>query len=149
MPAITGICRRLDGIPLAIELAAAHVATLPPAEIEARLKDRFHLLGGFRTTVTRQRTLEAAIDWSYQLLSGTERRLFGRLSAFAGSCSLEAVAAVCGGDGIRRLCHRRSSLAALVGKSLVVLEAGPGSQQRYPLLETMRQYAHERISRVR
>jgi len=144
VPAITGICRRLDGIPLAIELAAAHVATLPPAEIEARLKDRFHLLGGFRTTVTRQRTLEAAIDWSYQLLSGTERRLFGRLSAFAGSCSLEAVAAVCGGDGVE-VSVAGDLLAALVGKSLVVLEAGPGSQQRYRLLETMRQYAHERI----
>ena len=100
VPAIIGICRRLDGIPLAIELAAAHVAALPPAEIEGRLNDRFRLLAGRRTTVTRQRTLEAAIDWSYQLLSGAERRLFGRLSIFAGSCSLEAAAGVCGGGGI-------------------------------------------------
>ena len=98
--AITGICRRLDGIPLAIELAAAHVAALPAAEIEARLKDRFHLLAGSRTTVARQRALEAAIDWSYQLLSGVERRLFDRLSTFAGSWSLEAAATVCGGHGI-------------------------------------------------
>ena len=144
VPAIIGICRRLDGIPLAIELAAAHVAALPPAEIEARLKDRFRLLAGSRTTVTRQRTLEAAIDWSYQLLSGAERRLFGRLSTFAGSCSLEAAAAVCGGDGIE-VSVTGELLSALVGKSLVVLEPGSGGQQRYRLLETMRHYAHERI----
>ena len=145
VPAITGICRRLDGIPLAIELAAAHVAALPPAEIEARLNDRFRLLAGSRTTVTRQRTLEAAIDWSYQLLSDAERRLFGRLSTFAGSYSLEAAAGVCGGDGID-VSATGDVLAALVGKSLVVLEPGPGGQQRYRLLETTRQYAYERLT---
>ena len=144
VPAIAGICRRLDGIPLAIELAAAHVAALPPAEIEARLTDRFQMLGGSRTTVTRQRTLEAAIDWSCQLLSGTERRLFGRLSAFAGSFSFEAVAAVCGEDG-NEASATGDVLAALVGKSLVVLEAGPGGKPRYRLLETTRQHAYERI----
>ena len=144
VPAITGICRRLDGIPLAIELAAAHVAALPPAEIEARLNDRFRLLVGSRTTVSRQRTLEAAIDWSYLLLSGAERRLFARFSIFAGSCSLEAAAAVCGGDGMD-VSDTGDLLATLVGKSLVVLEPGPGGQHRYRLLETMRQYAYERM----
>ena len=142
--AITGICRRLDGIPLAIELAAAHVAALPAAEIEARLKDRFHLLAGSRTTVARQRALEAAIDWSYQLLSGVERRLFDRLSTFAGSWSLEAAATVCGGDGIEGAAIG-DLLSALVRKSLVVLEASSGGHQRYRLPETMRDYAHQRI----
>ena len=144
VPAVVGICRRLDGIPLAIELAAAQVAALPPAEIEARLTERFRLLAGSRTTVTRQRTLEAAIDWSYQLLSGAERRLFGRLSIFAGSCSLEAAAAVCGDDGID-VSVTGDLFSALVGKSLVVLEPGSGGPQRYRLLETMRHYAEERL----
>ena len=142
--AVVGICRRLDGIPLAIELAAAHVAASSPAEIEARLNDRFRLLAGSRTTVTRQRTMEAAIDWSYQLLSGVERRLFGRLSPFAGSCSLEAAAEVCGGDGIEEVSGTGDLLSVLVGKSLVVLEPSPGGH-RYRLLETMRQYADERM----
>ena len=124
--AVVGICRRLDGIPLAIELAAARVDALPPAEIDKRLNDRFRLLAGSRTTVTRQRTLEAAIDWSYQLLSGGERRLFGRLSTFAGSCSLEAAAEVCGGDGIV-VSATGDLLLALVGESLVRSSPAPAA----------------------
>jgi non-specific serine/threonine protein kinase len=143
VPAIVGICRHLDGIPLAIELAATHIAAMPPAEIEARLTDRFRLLSGSRTTVMRQRTLEATIDWSYQLLPPAQQSLFARLSTFAGSCSLEAAAAICG-DGMD-VFATGDLLSALVDKSLVVLERIPGGQQRYRLLDTMRQFAYERL----
>ena len=101
--AIARICRRLDGIPLAIELAAARIVVLSPAQIEARLHDRFRLLtGGARTAVARQRTLEAAVDWSCQLLSETERLLLSRLSVFPASWSLEAAEYVCAGGIIDR-----------------------------------------------
>src|SRR5205807_8834614 len=97
-PAVLQVCRRLDGIPLAIELAAARVKALPVEEIAARLDDRFRLLtGGSRTALPRQQTLRALIDWSHDLLSGAERTLLRRLSVFAGGWTLGAAEAVCVG----------------------------------------------------
>src|SRR6185437_3268516 len=99
--ALAGVCRRLDGIPLAIELAAARVRTLPVEAIAARLDDRFLLLtGGDRTALPRQQTLRALIDWSYELLSEDERAVFRRLAVFAGGWTLEAAEAVCASGGI-------------------------------------------------
>ncbi len=120
--AVDEICRRLDGIPLAIELAAAQVRALPVEQIAARLGDRFRLLtGGARTALPRQQTLRATIDWSYALLSEPERALFARLSVFAGGLTLEA-----GGGGVRGR-HLCLSSCSLVDKSLVVAEsAGAG-----------------------
>ncbi|MEP7304448.1 MAG: winged helix-turn-helix domain-containing protein [Acidobacteriota bacterium] len=139
------ICRRLDGIPLAIELAAARVVVLSPAQIEARLQDRFRLLtGGARTAVARQRTLEATVDWSYQLLLDAERHLLGRLSVFPATWSLEAAERVCGGDGIDEH-NLLDLLSQLVSKSLVVVEADVDGERRYRFLETVRQYARERL----
>ena len=110
---IARICQRLDGIPLAIELAAARVVVLSVEQIEARLQDRFRLLiGGARTAVARQRTLEATVDWSYQLLSDVERQLLCRLSVFPASWTLEAAEKVCGGDGIEEQRRARSAVAA-------------------------------------
>lgn len=131
------ICRRLDGIPLAIELAAARVRVLTPEQIAARLEDRFAILtGGARTTLPRHRTLRAAIDWSFALLTPEEQTLLARLSIFAGSFSLEAAEAVCDTDLDR--------LTGLVDKSLVVTTSRC-AMIRYHLLETIRQYARERL----
>jgi non-specific serine/threonine protein kinase len=142
---IARICRRLDGIPLAIELAAARVVVLSPAQIEARLDDRFRLLtGGLRTALARQRTLEATVEWSYQLLPDAERRLLSRLSVFPGSWSLEAAEHICGGEGIEES-DTLDLLSKLVAKSLVAIEGEPGGEHRYHLLETVRQYALERL----
>jgi predicted ATPase/DNA-binding winged helix-turn-helix (wHTH) protein len=143
--AIARICRRLDGIPLAIELAAARVVVLSPEQIEARLQDRFRLLtGGARTAVARQRTLEATVDWSYQLLSDVERQLLSRLSVFPAGWTLEAAEHVCGGDGIHE--HDVLDLVSrLVSKSLVVVDGDFAGERRYRFLETVRQYARERL----
>ena len=142
---IARICRRLDGIPLAIELAAARVVVLSPEQIEARLQDRFRLLtGGARTAVARQRTLEATVDWSYQLLSDVERQLLGRLSVFPAAWTLEAAEQVCGGDGIDEN-DVLDLLSRLVGKSLVVVDSEFAGERRYRFLETVRQYARERL----
>ena len=143
--AIARICRRLDGIPLAIELAAARVVVLSPEQIEARLQDRFRLLtGGARTAVARQRTLEATVDWSYQLLSDVERQLLSRLSVFPAAWTLEAAEHVCGGDGIDE--HDvLDLLSRLVSKSLVVVDSEFAGERRYRFLETVRQYARERL----
>ena len=142
---IARVCRRLDGIPLAIELAASRIAVLSPEQIEARLQDRFHLLtGGARRAVARQRTLEATVDWSYHLLSDPERRLLNRLSVFPATWSLEAAEHVCGGDGISK--HDvLDLLSQLVGKSVVVVDSEFAGARRYRLLETVRQYARERL----
>jgi non-specific serine/threonine protein kinase len=142
---IARICRRLDGIPLAIELAAARVAVLSPEQIEARLRDRFRLLtGGARTAVARQRTLEATVDWSYQLLSDVEQQLFCRLSTFPATWTIMAAEHVCGGDGIDG--HDvLDQLSRLVSKSLVVVESEFAGERRYRFLETVRQYARERL----
>ena len=140
--AIAGICQRLDGIPLALELAAARVRALSVEQIATRLADRFRLLtGGDRTALPRQQTLRALIDWSYDLLSDDERVLFRRLAVFAGGFTLEAAEAVaCASDlepsAILDL------LAQLVEKSLVVVDKDSG---RYRMLETVRQYAEQRL----
>jgi predicted ATPase/DNA-binding SARP family transcriptional activator len=155
-PAVCHICRRLDGIPLAIELAAARVRILTPLQIAARLDDRFGLLtSGSRGALPRHQTLRAAIDWSYELLAGPERELFGRLSVFAGGFALEAAEEVCAdeGDGPAGVLE---SLSRLVDQSLVTSSCGdspgsgsPGSasgngQARFRMLETLRRYAAER-----
>ncbi len=143
--AIVRICRRLDGIPLAIELAAARIVVLSPAQIEARLLDRFRLLtGGARTAVARQRTLEATVDWSYELLSDVERQVLSRLSVFPGSWTLEAAEHVCRDDGINER-DVLDLLSRLVGKSLVVVDGESAGERRYRFLETVRQYARERL----
>jgi predicted ATPase/DNA-binding winged helix-turn-helix (wHTH) protein len=142
---IARICRRLDGIPLAIELAAARVVVLSPEQIEARLQDRFRLLtGGTRTAVARQRTLEATVEWSYELLPEVERVLLSRLSVFPASWTLEAAENVCGGDGIDTK-DMLDLLSRLVNKSLVMLDSDVAGERRYRFLETVRQYARERL----
>ena len=139
-PAVSRICRRLDGIPLAIELAAARVSILPPRQIAARLDDRFDLLtSGSRGALPRHQTLRAAIDWSCRLLAGPELELFGRLSVFAGGFTLEAAEEVCGAAGADVL----ESLARLVDQSLVISE--DRGQARFRMLETLRRYAGERL----
>jgi predicted ATPase len=140
--AVTGICRHLDGIPLAIELAAARVRSLSVENIAARLNDRFRLLtGGNRTALPRQQTLRALIDWSYDLLTQKERALFRRLAVFAGGWTIEAAEAV-GADGKLGEPEVLDLLTALVEKSLVAMEPNGG---RYRLLESVRQYAQERL----
>ncbi len=145
-PAVAQICWRLDGIALAIELAAARVRMLTPEQIVQRLDDRFRLLtGGSRTAMPRQQTLRQLIDWSYNLLSEPERLMFGRLAIFAGGWTLEAAEAVCGGDGIESW-EVFDLLTSLVDKSLVsVSEVDGNKQTRYRLLETIRQYAREKL----
>ena len=142
---IVSICRRLDGIPLAIELAAARVAVLSPEQIAARLHDRFRLLtGGTRTAVARQRTLEATVDWSYQLLSDAERQLLSRLSVFPSSWTIEAAEQVCGGDGISP--HDVLDLSSrLIDKSLLMSDGDFAGERRYRFLETVRQFAGARL----
>ena len=146
-PTILEICRRLDGIPLAIELAAARLNMLSVDVISARLNDRFRLLtGGSRTAVARQRTLEATVAWSYELLTSAERRLFCRLSAFAGGWTLDASEQVCAGGGIRKATVL-DLLSNLVDKSLVSVEEDSNGKRRYRFLETVRQYAREHLLR--
>jgi predicted ATPase/class 3 adenylate cyclase len=143
-PVIAEIGRRLDGIPLAIELAAARARVLPPEQIAARLDDRFRLLtGGSRTALPRHQTLLALIEWSHELLSEPERVLLRRLSVFAGGWSLGAAQAVCGEElGADVL----DTLAHLVDKSLIDVEdAADATEGRYRLLETIRQYAHAKL----
>src|SRR5262245_7239594 len=143
-PAVVEICRRLDGIPLAIELAAARTRMLTPEQIADALGDRFHLLtAGARGALPRQRTLEASVDWSHDLLGVDERTVFRRLAAFAGSFTLEAAEAVCAGAGIERQ-DVLDLLGQLVDRSLVQVDtAGPSA--RYRLLETVRYYARAKL----
>ena len=144
-PAVAQICRRLDGIPLAIELAAARARMLSPEQIAARLDDRFHLLTqGSRAALPRQQTLRAAVDWSYDLLSEPERRLLARLSVFAGGWTLEAAEAICPGNGLEAP-DVLDVLTELVDKSLVVVETEAEQDRRYRLLETMRDYGRQRL----
>ena len=143
-PAVAQICSRLDGIPLAIELAAARVKVLKAEQIAERLNDRFRLLtGGSRTALPRQQTLRAMIDWSYDLLSKNERTLLRRLAVFSGGCTLEATEHVCSDENIQ-VDDILDLLMHLVDKSLVVIDEGP-SQLRYRILETVRQYAREKL----
>lgn len=143
--AIGQICRRLDGIPLALELAAALVRALSVEQLAARLDQRFQLLtGGNRAALPRQQTLRAAVDWSYALLTEAERALFARLSVFAVDWDLEAAETVCAGDGIVRE-QVVKLLLHLVDKSLVVPSDAITGDDRYRLLETLRQYGRERL----
>lgn len=145
-PAIAEVCRRLDGIPLAIELAAARVSVLRVEQIVARLSNRFRLLtGGSRTALPRQQTLRATIDWSHDLLQDDERILLRRLSVFAGGWTLEAAEAIGAGDGIEKE-DVLDTLTRLVNKSLVVAERKLGAEAPYRLLETIRQYAREKLT---
>jgi len=139
---VDAICARLDGIPLALELAAARTKVLSPAQIADRLGDHLSLLvGGPSAAPGRHQTLRAAIDWSFEALAAEERALFARLSVFAGGCGLEAAQAVCG-DGDRDVLD---ALAALVDKSLVAIDRR-ADRPRYRMLETLRQYAAERLT---
>ncbi|MGQ0549733.1 MAG: tetratricopeptide repeat protein [Armatimonadota bacterium] len=142
--AVAQICRRLDGIPLAIELAAARTNVLTVEQIAARLDDRFHLLtAGSRTAPPRHQTLQAAIDWSHDLLAESERVMLRRLSVFAGGFTLEGAEAVCAWEGVREF-DVLDLLSQLVDKSLLLVEQR-GTELRYRLLETIRQYAEERL----
>jgi predicted ATPase/DNA-binding SARP family transcriptional activator len=138
-PAVTEICRRLDGQPLAIELAAARLRTLSPAEIAARLDDRFRLLTtGARTALPRHQTLRAVVDWSWDLLDDPERAVARRLGVFAGGATLTAAERVCGPDAL-------DVLTSLVDKSLVVAVPQADGPTRYRMLETIRAYAGEKL----
>ncbi|MDQ4104255.1 MAG: NB-ARC domain-containing protein, partial [Actinomycetota bacterium] len=144
-PTIAQICHDLDGIPLAIELAAARVRMLAPEQISQALTDRFHLLtGGARTVMPRHQTLQASLDWSHALLSDGERALLRRLSVFAGGWTLDAAEQVCPGGEIDRY-GVLDLLTGLVDKSLVTTDER-GSETRYRLLETVRQYAAVRLA---
>jgi predicted ATPase/tRNA A-37 threonylcarbamoyl transferase component Bud32 len=143
--AIVQICRRLDGLPLAIELAAARIKVLPPAGLLARIASRLELLtGGARDLPERQQTLRRAIDWSHDLLTPAEQKLFRRLSVFVGGCTLEAAEAVCNAQedlGIEVL----DCVTSLVDKSLLS-QMGPGdAEPRFIMLETIREYGRERL----
>jgi predicted ATPase len=144
--AVAEVCRRLDGIPLAIELAAARVAALRPAEIAGLLDERFRLLTRGRSdAASRQQTLQATVEWSYALLGEADRHVFDGLGVFPGSFDAAAAVAVAGGGGLARW-DILDSLTALVGKSLVVPEEGPDQASRYRLLETMRAYARQQLT---
>ena len=144
--AVAEICLRLDGMPLALELAAARVGALSPAQIAARLGDCLAVLTtGSRSAVDRQQTLRATLSWSHALLTTTERALFRRLGVFAGTFALEAAEKVAAGDGMDER-QVADILGRLVDKSLVVAEDDSGGY-RYRLLEPMRQYARERSLR--
>jgi predicted ATPase/DNA-binding SARP family transcriptional activator len=143
--AVREICRRLDGIPLAIELAAARVRVLSPEQIALRLDDAFRLLSsGSRTALPRHRTLRATMEWSFALLGEREQLLLRRLSVFAGSFTLDAAESVCAGH-LLEVEDILDGVAALVDKSLVAMEPGDGVA-RYRLLETVRQYGRERLA---
>ena len=142
---IVEICRRLDGIPLAVELAAARVTSMGPGEIADLLDERFQLLtGGRRRGVERHQTLRATVDWSYSLLDARDRVVFDRLGVFAGSFDADAATVVAGDDELSAW-DIRDALDDLAAKSMVDLDAGPGGGTRYRLLETLRQFALERL----
>jgi predicted ATPase/class 3 adenylate cyclase len=142
---VAEICRRLDGIPLAIELAAARLVAMTPTEIAGLLDERFRLLtGGRRAAVERHRTLRATVEWSYGLLETVDRSVFDRLGVFAGTFDATAAAAVVGGGDLEAW-DIIDALTSLVAKSMLVAETGPGDTTRYQMLETLRQYAQERL----
>ena len=145
---VVAICRRLDGLPLAIELAAARVRILSPAALLARLAQRLTILtDGARDLPERQRTLRAAIAWSHDLLDSRERTLFARLGVFAGGCTLEAVEAVC--DATRGIhLDPFDGIESLVQKSLLRQEDGPGGDARFTMLQTIHEFAQERLQEL-
>jgi DNA-binding NarL/FixJ family response regulator len=143
--AVAQICARLDGIPLAIELAAARVRLIPVDQILGRLNDRLRLLtGGNRTALPRQQTLRASMEWSYDLLTDTEQVMLRRLSVFLGSFALDAVERVCSGDGLKAVAAL-DVLGRLADKSVLIAEKGDAGLARFRLLETLRQYGYERL----
>ncbi len=143
-PAVAQVCRRLDGIPLAIELAAARIRALSVEQIVARLDHAYQLLtGGSRSALPRQQTLRAAMDWSYDLLPAHEQAFFRRLSVFAGSFSLEAAEAICAGEPGEAY-NTLDILSSLIDKSLALMEQR-GSAARYRLLEPVRQYGQDKL----
>jgi predicted ATPase/DNA-binding CsgD family transcriptional regulator len=142
---VADLCQRLDGLPLALELAAVRLRAMPLEEIVARLEDRFRLLSaGSRTALPRQQTLRATVDWSYELLTETERALFRRLSVFVGGFDLASAEAICSGDGLGAgdVLER---LPQLVDRSMVQAEESVEGAARYRLLETLRQYGAEQL----
>ena len=144
-PAVTEICTRLDGLPLAIELAAARVKVLSPSSMLTRLASRLQLLtGGARDLPTRQQTLRGAIDWSYDLLNGVEQKLFRRLSVFVGGCNLEGVEAVCDTKSDLDL-DLLDGMASMVDKSLLQQVEQANGESRFVMLETIREYALEKL----
>jgi predicted ATPase/DNA-binding XRE family transcriptional regulator len=142
-PAVGEICRQLSGIPLAIELAAARVCSLPLSVLTKEFEDRFGVTGGERTASPRQQRMRTTIDWSYELLAPPEQRLFERLSAFAGGCTIEAATAVCQGEGITAD-DVLPLICSLANKSLVVADL-ERDEPRYRLLEPFREYAREKL----
>ena len=144
-PAVAEICARLDGLPLAIELAAARIRLLTPQAILSRLGNRLKLLtGGARDLPSRQRTLRGAIEWSYDLLAPEERTLFARLSVFAGGRSLEAIEAVCDAEGDLEV-DPLDGIESLLEKSLLRQEEAAGGESRFVMLETIHEYAREKL----
>ena len=142
-PAVAEICVRLDGLPLALELAAARIRLLPPRSMLARLGSRLKLLtGGARNLPERQRTLRGAIEWSYELLTPEERTLFARLSVFAGGRTLEAIETICDSEGEL---DTLDGLESLIEKSLLRQEEGLGGEARFVMLETIHEYAREKL----
>jgi DNA-binding CsgD family transcriptional regulator/tetratricopeptide (TPR) repeat protein len=145
-PAVAEICRRLDGLPLAIELAAARIKVLPPAALLARLERRLPLLtGGGRDLPTRQQTMRDAIAWSYDLLAPEEQMLFQRLAIFVGGCTFEAVEAVANPTGDLEI-DVLDGVTSLVDKSLLRQEDGPDGEPRFRMLETVREFVLERLA---
>lgn len=145
-PDVAEITRRVEGIPLAVELAASRVDTLTPGEIARRLEDRFAFLTNGRGTLSRHQTLEAALDWSHELLTAEEQTLFARLSVFGGGFEADAAEAVCSGAGVDP--HDVPDLLRrLIGKSLVVADKPGERRSRYRLFETIRAYAADRLER--
>jgi predicted ATPase/DNA-binding SARP family transcriptional activator len=146
--AVVQICRRLSGMPLAIELAAARVKMMTVDEIASRLDDRFSLLtSGNRSALPRQQTLRATIDWSHDLLSEPERVLFRRLAVFAGGFRLDAAESICSHDELKRS-DILDLLGRLVDKSLVVVDSAAGGQTRYRFLETIREYGFDKLKKA-
>ncbi len=141
-PSIAQICRRLDGIPLALELAAARVKTLSAEYIAEHLDERFELLSAQHRTIARHQTLRAVLDWSYELLDDAEKRVFAALSVFAARFTLDAAQYVVNGDGT----NARDILEGLADKSLVLVEFDANDAVRYRLLETIREYAREKLA---
>jgi predicted ATPase/DNA-binding XRE family transcriptional regulator len=145
-PAVAEICCRLDGLPLAIELAAARVKLFSPQALLSRLEHRLVLLtGGGRDLPTRHQTIRGAIDWSYHLLDVAEQMLFARLGVFVGGCTLEAASAVCNADGALAI-DVTEGVASLMDKNLLRLQAGADGEPRFLMLETIYEYALERLA---
>jgi hypothetical protein len=144
VPAVSAICRALDGMPLAIELAAARLRTMTVVQLASRLDDRFRLLtGGNRTAMTRHQTLRAVVDWSWELLSEAEQALLRRVTVFAGGVTVEAAERVCAGGPVQTS-EVLDLLTALADKSLLMAE-GDDEAPRYRMLETIRAYGRERL----